>query len=180
MDVQDRILAIVNALPSQTVPGRTILQKLIYFVAVKTADKGLQRSFRPHYYGPYSQLVAAELSSLSALGFVEESSERLVNGLTRFSYSLTDDGNEVLGVILNDEKSLFQDINDVIEEIAEHDIWKSTMDISAAAKIHFIFSRSKTPLSVPAIEEHAEELGWTLEADKIRSVTGFMESLDLV
>jgi len=180
VDVQDRILVIVNALPNQTVPGRTILQKLIYFCAVKTADEELQRSFRPHFYGPYSQFAAAELLSLSALGFLEESSESLVNGLTRFSYSLTDDGNKIVEAILNNEKSLVQDINSVVTEIAEHDIWESTMDISAAAKIHFILSQSKTPLNVQAIEEHAKELGWTLEANKIKSVVAFLESLALV
>lgn len=180
MDIQDRILAIVDATPEGSVPGRTILQKLTYFSAVKTEDTELRNTFRAHYYGPYSRAIAAELSSMSALGFLRESSEHLSNGLTRFSYSLTTDGREVFADVLKSSIPLVEKIQNAVREITEHAIWKDSMDISAAAKMHFILSQTEKPMDVDSIEECAGKLGWTLDRHKIKGVTGFLASLDLV
>ena len=52
------------------VRGRTMLQKMLYVLAKDVDDEGVESTFRPHDYGPYSQQVADGLDALSRDGLV--------------------------------------------------------------------------------------------------------------
>ena len=55
MHIQDLILLVIGSEEENGLRGRTLLQKKIYFLSEL---KGVNHGFRPHYYGPYSSLVA--------------------------------------------------------------------------------------------------------------------------
>ena len=101
MDVNPRqfVLLVLEAAGGE-IPGKTYFQKLCFFVGVKAGNSAL--GYRPHYYGPYSDSVASEISFLKSAGFVSE--RQRGSGfpdsagweVTRFDYSITDDGKAVV------------------------------------------------------------------------------------
>ncbi len=54
----------------ESVRGHTMLQKMLYVLAKDVDDEGVESTFRPHDYGPYSQQVADGLDALSRDGLV--------------------------------------------------------------------------------------------------------------
>lgn len=72
MHIHDLILLVVSKEEEQSLRGRTLLQKKLYFLSMlKRVDFG----FRPHYYGPYSSWVAENLDTLVGIGFLKEMTE---------------------------------------------------------------------------------------------------------
>ena len=64
MGVMDAILATIQGAEEEEgrkrISGRTLLQKKLYFLSVLNQEAF---GYRPHYYGPYSQLVADNVGS---------------------------------------------------------------------------------------------------------------------
>lgn len=180
MDPRDYTLAILTLLPNETVPGRTVLQKLSYFCAVMIEDAELIDTFRPHYYGPYSESVARETSGLVALGFLKEKAEEVPGGVTRFAYSVSGDGRELAEDLRSKHTDMWESVRNAVERMTCHSVWSNTLDISTAAKVHFILSMDEQPMDAETIEDRAGNLGWDLSGQRIRMVISFLESLDLV
>ena len=68
MDIDDLVLAVVEASGGE-IKGRTLLQKLGYFISeIMDLDAG----YEPHYYGPYSEAVASVIHSQVSRGLLEE------------------------------------------------------------------------------------------------------------
>ena len=103
MHIQDKILLVVGSEEGSGLQGRTILQKKLYFLSVVLKDNTL--GFGPHYYGPYSRLVAENLDILVNARFLKEvtetfpTDENIFGEIRRHTYSLTSDGKDVMGEI---------------------------------------------------------------------------------
>jgi len=54
-----------------SISGKTKLQKTIYFLGVLTDDLA-ELGYRPHYYGPYSGVVAQAVDHLRTIGVLEQ------------------------------------------------------------------------------------------------------------
>ena len=53
------------------IQGRTKLQKTIYFLGILSGTLP-KLGYRPHFYGPYSDAIAAAVNRLKSLGFITE------------------------------------------------------------------------------------------------------------
>ncbi|MGE5578460.1 MAG: hypothetical protein ACM3WU_00320 [Bacillota bacterium] len=175
MDTRDLVLAIVGSCPDHKVPGRTILQKIVYFCSVILK---LEVDYFPHYYGPYSEEVSQAVKSLSALGFISESKHMTNTGLWGYDYQLTKDGTELFSSLSTNPT--LKRVADVVSKILSLEGWNHTQTISCAAKVNFILHRNNQPMTREAISKEAEGLGWKLDAGTISSVVSFLESLNLV
>ena len=124
--------------------GRTKLQKTVFFLGVLTGNLEAL-GYRPHYYGPYSDDVAAAVNRLKALGFLEESS--LQTGLVgedgfelaRHDFTLTDEGKEIAEKKARENPEVWQKIKSAA------DCFRQAGDInyvkmSVAAKTFFMLS----------------------------------------
>ena len=97
--------------------GELSSKRKLYFLSKL---KGVDHGFRPHYYGPYSSLVAENLDILVNARFVNEVKEifetdqNIFGEICRHTYSLTTDGKDVMGEM---------------EQEAEHTAWKQKLDM---------------------------------------------------
>ena len=77
MHIQDLILLVIESENNKSLRGRTTLQKKLYFLSVlEETDLG----FGPHYYGPYSSLVAENLDILVSARFLKRNNRNFFNG----------------------------------------------------------------------------------------------------
>lgn len=174
MDARDLVLSVVASCPGSRVPGRTILQKIVYFCSVRLK---LAVDYHPHYYGPYSEEVAQAVRSLSALGFLSEARHKTSAGAWGYEYHVTKDGREVLSTL---DSAVFRRIHDLVSEITSVKGWDHSPTISCAAKVYLILHKNRRPMTQEAISEEAENLGWKLDTETIGGVVSFLTSLGLV
>lgn len=176
MNLTEAILLLLSS-ERGPVEGRTLLQKRMYFYGVfSRQDFG----FRPHYYGPYSSMVSAELDALVAAGLIAD--ETLQTGavdtfgeVVRHDYTLRSP--EALEDWSSGRDA--QAAADHFRRIADHPVANNLTSLSAAAKVHFVLS-SAGSLTVKGIAEKASHLGWPLDSSQIREVTRYLKKLGLV
>ena len=180
MHIQDLILLVIGSEKDENLQGRTLLQKKLYFLSEL---KGVDHGFRPHYYGPYSSLVAENLDILVSAHFLREEKEtfetdqNIFGEIRRHTYSLTSDGDIVM---------------EEIRKEAEYTDWKQKLDmlnsqllasdfnmLSIAAKVYYIVNQqgSATP---EQIREIANEYDWRLNDSDIEGVLSFLKALSLI
>ncbi len=58
-----------------------------------------------------------------------------------------------------------------------HSVWSNTLDVSAAAKMHFIPSMDEKPVDAQTIDHRVGDLGWDLSTEKIRGVIRLLKGL---
>lgn len=80
---------------SGEVIGRKKLQKMIYIA--KKMEFPFQERFQFHFYGPYSEELTLRVEELCNMGFLNEIKEKK-GGYFQYRYSLTEAGQEFLGV----------------------------------------------------------------------------------
>ena len=168
----------------EEIRGRTKLQKTVYFLGVLSGNLD-ELGYRAHYYGPYSDTVAAAVNRLKALGFVRQSSlhtgELNDDGfeIARHDFDLTDEGRKI--AIQKSEKNpaIWQKIQYAVDRFkkgGEIDYMK----MSVAAKTFFILSKKGEPATFLELSESAKKLGWSPNPQEIAESIGFLKKLDLV
>lgn len=178
LPMTDAILLVVAQEPGETIRGRTLLQKKLYFLSVLCE---LDYGFAPHFYGPYSSPISDEVGTLLAVGFLEQSSrssnETLgrARDLRRYDYKLTPAGQEV--VASYGERAL--PYAEALERINAHRISRDANLLSVAAKVHLIVQQLGTA-TADDIGRRARELGWDLSEKDVDAVAEFLTQLDLV
>ena len=65
-----RYMLLLVGAGDESVRGHTMLQKMLYVLAKDVGDGGVESTFKPHDYGPYSQQVAYVLDSMSRDGML--------------------------------------------------------------------------------------------------------------
>lgn len=178
LTASDAILLVIAQEPGQTIRGRTLLQKKLYFLSVLC---DLDYGFSPHFYGPYSSPVSGEIGALLAVGFLEESSksfpERVgrAHDLRRYDYQLASAGREVVGSYAEWSGPFVE----ALHRINAHPIARDANLLSVAAKVHLIVSQLGEA-SVDAIHGRAGELGWELTEKDVDGVVEYLTQLHLV
>jgi len=106
------------------IQGRTRLQKIVFLLKTLYGIP-FSFSFRPYYYGPYSDELSNLMSFLSAINFTEERAEFLEPGIIRFNYTLTERGRRCIEKVENnlDEETfeIIKKLKKSIEELSAQD-----------------------------------------------------------
>lgn len=152
-------------------PGRTLLQKKIYFLSVLANETF---GFRPHYYGPYSPQVSTTLSALVEAGFVEElqtgyGAQGPFGEVVRFDYRLTESGRTVV----DSDPKVVKHYSGYLSKINDPESISDLKTMAVAAKVHFIVSYSGTA-TIALIRKEAASLGWSLSNDEVDGVIKYL------
>ncbi len=183
MKRRDVLLSIIAEGASRPEFGRTSLQKVAYFVGVHR-DFGFRH--QAHFYGPFSEVVEADVEALVATGLIEERVQNLPfvshHGQPgkRFEYRLTEAG---AGRVADLEAVHPDEVFDVQAFVKQLEEAAGGLDqgiLSPAAKTYFIANRENRDLTSSEIRELARELGWDLRPGQIKRVARVLEQLDLV
>lgn len=183
MNKTDLILAVIGYSENHTIIGRTLLQKMVYFVN----ELGKQEmDFYPHYYGPYSESVASATDSLVAVGLVEEQVETYqpfnfgeTSEPRRFKYKLTKQGENALKNLEEKHRKDIDQIKGHIEKIKKLGMASDYRNLSIAAKIHHILRRQGKTMRCNEISDEARALGWALTPEDVQEVVDFLEKIGL-
>jgi len=181
-DPRDLVLAVVAFNKGQKVKGRTVLQKLAYFLNEKLT---LGLEFRPHYYGPYSESVAMAISSLVAIDFLTEKEEALPGASTdmfearKYTYELTQAGKEVVEKLQQLEPEVLGKIKAAMEEITTKEEC-SYECLSLAAKMFHILKSQGKRVTESQLSDIAKDLGWQLGKQEIETAAKFLKGLGLI
>jgi uncharacterized protein len=170
VSVKVAIVAAIDAEPSGTMRGRTLLQKKLYFISALTGE---DFGYGPHYYGPYSSIVSAEVGALEAASFIVEEVQALgaINAfgeIRRYEYRLLEEAN-ILLTRHEDQTSLYRK---VLERINDGNVSSDAKLLSIAAKVHLIMSYGED--STDGIIEEAKELGWDLSTASVTRVQDYL------
>src|SRR5438445_13885952 len=80
------------------VAGRTAIQKIAYFDAVRLS---LDFKYKPHFYGPYSPVLDESLLDLSASDYGDEMARTTILGRTLSSVRFTEERHDPVKQIEN-------------------------------------------------------------------------------
>lgn len=177
------VLLVLDAAGGE-IPGKTYFQKLCFFVGLKAGNSEL--GFSPHYYGPYSDAVANEISFLKGSGFISE--RRLGTGvadssgweMTRYDYSITDEGRRAVRILKDGYPNDCAAVTLAVSEVsAAGDV--DYMALSIAAKTYWIVNQNKNaPVPLHAIAEQAQHLNWKISNDQVNTAIDFLTKLHLI
>lgn len=166
------------------IQGRTKLQKTVYFLGICT-DSLKELGFRPHFYGPYSDLVAAGLNRLKSLGFVAESTRGSgavgVGGfeIARYDFKLTEEGERIAEEKARQNPNAWSKITTAatrLRDAGEIDY----MRMSVAAKTYFMLKQRGKAATANELSESAQALGWKAKPEEIEPAISFLKKLGLV
>ena len=169
---------------SEEIRGRTKLQKTIYFLGILTGNID-ELGYRAHYYGPYSDSVAAAVNRLKSRGFVQECSLHTgaVNEdgfeIARHDFALTDEGVMIAKQKAALNPTAWKKIQEAVSRFRKGgDI--DYMKMSVAAKTHFMLSKQGKPTTALELSESAKKLGWDPKPQEIADSISFLKNLSLV
>ena len=180
MHIQDLILLVIGSENNKSLQGRTLLQKKLYFLSEL---KGVDHGFRPHYYGPYSSLVAENLDVLVSARFLNEEKEtfetdqNIFGEIRRHTYSLTSDGDIVMEEIRKEAE--YTDWEQKLDMLNNQPLANDFNMLSIAAKVYYIVDRQGRT-TTEQIRQIAQEYKWNLNKAQIESVRSFLEDLSLI
>jgi uncharacterized protein YwgA len=166
------------------IKGRTKLQKTIYFLGVLTETLP-KLGYRPHFYGPYSDAVAASVNRLKSLGFLTENTVGAgavgSSGfeIARRDFKLTEEGKRIAQEKAVRNLDVWKGIKSVAVQFLEAgDV--DYMKMSVAAKTFFILSNSGKPATPTELSYSASRLGWNPTPQEVEESIEFLQKLGLV
>jgi len=162
--------------------GKTYLQKLCYFVQ---RLRGWPLGFRAHFYGPYSDQVAAELSFLTNAGLLNEvrrgSGVAGIGGweIARFDYSLTDQGRKAAEQLAQRRAAGVDEIRAAIRQVLDAGE-QNYIDLSFAAKTDWILQAESGPMTLEGVTRAATRFNWNVTGTDVGRAADFLSRLGLV
>lgn len=184
MNLQPRsiILLAIDAFGGR-ICGKTLLQKRLYFTEI-LLNESLGLDFEAHYYGPYSACVNSELATLKLQDQLRE--EAATYGcstssgfeMRRYSYELTAAGRASVEWLRNNYTEECERIASAAKRVVEAgDL--DYMDLSFAAKAHWVLRRASTAMSDADIAREATRFGWQVQPDQIKRGVQFLFNTSL-
>ena len=166
------------------IKGRTKLQKTVYFLGVLT-DNLPELGYRPHFYGPYSDAVAASVNRLKSLGFLTENTVGAGTvgssgfEIARHDFKLTEEGKRIAQKKTERDPEFWQRLKSVADRFVNAgDV--DYMKMSVAAKTFFILSNSGKPATPTELSYSASRLGWSPTPQEVEESIDFLKKLGLV
>lgn len=183
MKIDDLILLILKYSDKNMIAGRTLFQKTMYFVQVKL---NMDFEFSPHYYGPYSALVADKITDLCAIGFLKENIEAfspLSFGVSfeprKYTYILTEKGQEIAQLAEKRNIDVAKTIEQIIGKMKEIGAIDDYRSLSVAAKMYHIV-KNKKQMKPSEILTEAKALDWNINQEEAKKAIKFLVNMDLV
>lgn len=183
MEVNPRfvVLLVVERVQGQA-NGKTFIQKLCYFIQ-RLNDWPL--GFRAHYYGPYSDTVSSELSSLTSGGLLSES--RCGSGvagpdgweIARFDYALTEAGKRAVAQLEHSDPEGVKRVRAAIQQVVEAGA-RNYVDMSFAAKTDWILQSEQGAMTFEGIASAAKRFNWKVQGTDVQEAASFLGKLGLV
>lgn len=177
----DVVLAIAKAYGNK-VPGRTLIQKLGYFIGLATkSDLG----YAPHYYGPYSPQVAATLEERVACGDLEETVQEYGGSFSghdetrkSYFYTITKTGQRAIDIHREWDKDEFDKAVELANVVRELNV--DYMQLSFAAKVHCISKQQKSEITINGVQQAAKQLGWRMSPEDIEQGISILTKLGFI
>jgi uncharacterized protein len=184
MNADDLILIMLSHSEEQMIAGRTLLQKIAYFLNVKM---DLDIEFTPYYYGPYSREIAESLASLKSCGIIKEEVREYMSfdfNVTyeprKYTYSLTEIGLKIAKDIEKENPSQTFKIACLLLKLKEFGVEHDYKNLSIAAKMHNILIRQGRPLAISEILDEAKALGWNISSAEAQNAVDLLNKCKLV
>ncbi len=159
---------------AEPISGRTAIQKIAYFESIKLE---YDLKYKPHFYGPYSPVVDQTLMDLTVSDYVEERARTTLLDRTLYSYSLTDDGLELVQQVKKREPEKFALIKEIVEECSKYG--NNINVLSCAAKVYFLLTQKGSTLSNDEAIEMGRTFNWELSEEEIESGVRLLSDLEL-
>ncbi len=179
--LDDVVFALLSASGGH-VEGKTIAQKLAYFLGVRT---GIDLGFAPHFYGPFSRALDQEMQLLTLNGLVDETTAILGTNrsgwpIRQFSLEWTDEGKAVAKSRNDEVPELFKEASEVVDIVTERLRVLTPRGVSLPAKVHYVLSSEGRPLSIEDVSTLSNELGWEVSENDVDNSVGLLEDLGLL
>lgn len=175
MEISEIILAMLHTAPGG-IDGRTVIQKLGYFVSVKM---GRDLGYNAGFYGPFSPLIAADLENLVSLDFVIEKGRLTVRDRVMYSYDLADDGEKIVDKIEERYPKEFLIVKDTVKKCRKI-VHNNFYVLSWAAKVHFILSQTGKGMTREEAVEASKLFGWSLDEREVEVAVRLLLALELI
>lgn len=175
MEIPDILVAILSAEP-EGINGRTAIQKLGYFVSVELQKKA---GYKADFYGPFSSLLAAHLQALVGQDFVEEKKRRTIHDRIMYSYSLTEDGEELAQNVREEYPTEYSIIKNVTTKCGKIGHYNFRV-LSWAAKVHFVLAQTGKAMTHREAMEASRLFNWNLDERQIESGARLLSALGLI
>jgi len=179
-----RVLALLLAASGKEICGKTMIQKEMYFLSRMLGE---DFNYRAYYYGPYSDEVRGGQDELIGLGFVQIRREDFGMepkggfDVTRYDFKLTKSGVRLAQWLQKEHPVENEKIKRFVEKLSAVPGGDNYMNLSLAAKVHYILKRSNLPLARDEIKESAKELGWgDIQQKDVEGAVRILEALDLI
>jgi len=166
------------------IKGKTKLQKVVYFLGLASGQQDLL-GYRPHFYGPYSDEVAAAVERLKALGFLDQT----VSGIgmvdtrgfevARHDYRLSDAGKRVAEAKEEKYESEWKKIK-IAVKVMNGLLGQDYMKMSIAAKTWFLLGEKKGNARLDDLASLAPRFGWSVTVDQIKEAAQLLHDAELV
>jgi uncharacterized protein YwgA len=179
VDAEDIALGIIDAFGGELAEGRTYLQKAAYFAADAL---GVKAGYEPHYYGPYSRLVSAEVDAAASKGLLSEVREDFgapsLPGQferVRYTYKLTKEGEEYVRFLKGLDKRGFARLAEIVERMRQ--IGADYRQLSCAAKVDYLVAKAGGTITRADAKSKAKECGWRLSDPDINTAVEILKQL---
>lgn len=175
LELLDTILLTIES-AGGTIPGRTTIQKLIYFESMWGV---VEANYIPHYYGPYSAEVSGTIEGLVSLNFIEEKETSFfTKDWKRYEYKLSEDVSKLIEILKDENKKDYEKIFNLVKICKENTNLNANI-LSCAAKVKHILSKQNKPMTYNEIINTAKSFGWKLSEDQIDSAAKLLNNLRL-
>ncbi len=166
------------------VEGRTLLQKVIYFLNEKL---NLGIPFIPYYYGPYSEKITNALEELKSVGMIEERIENYSSDMPwicafeprLYKYTLKEFGLKFAEVIEGKYEEEAKKIEKTIKEIRST-FKRNVKLLSVAGKMLTILKLKNKPMHPKNILEEAKALNWDISEQEAKEAIDSLKKIKLV
>ena len=182
MDIRDFVTLTMLASGGE-IQGKTMLQKLVYFVGVLT-DSLDELGYRAHFYGPYSDRVANAVGQLKSAGVVDQNVSEWgfdCSGfeIKRYDYRLSSEGSSYakrLAEKFGEESKNIEQAVMAYKKAGERDY----MALSIAAKTYFMLGEHKGKACKSDLVKLAKRFGWTVSEEQVENAADYLQKLELV
>lgn len=165
------------------VKGKTKLQKQAYFLGLLTNHLD-SLGYRAHFYGPYSDDVAAAVAQLKTVGAVDQNvsewgSDRAGFELKRYDFRLNEPGRKYAESIAARNTNLWVKIQNAVK------VYQAAGDLeyvalSIAAKTFFLLGQSNNKSKPSDVARLAFRFGWEVSTAQIDDAMKYLVKLGLV